>query len=176
MLVIYLAPWLYLLLCLPRCIAQSRASINICWLKYQRKQPVSQIPSPKPFGANQSPLLLPRLWHVITLRPSIKQHTNFLLRNTNFLLHTNFLLRNLYGGQEATVRTGHGTTDWFQRGKGVCQGCILSPPAYLTSMQSTSWEMLGWRKHRLQLKLPGEISVTSDMQMTLPLWQKAKKN
>ena len=127
MLVICLAPWLYLLLCLPRCIAQSRASINICWLKYQRKQPVSQIPSPKPFGANRSPLLLPRLWHVITLRPSIKQHTNFLLRNTNFLLHTNFLLRNLYGGQEATVRTGHGTTDWFQIGKGVYQGCVLSP-------------------------------------------------
>ena len=37
------------------------------------------------------------------------------------------LLRNLYAGQEATVRTGHGTTDWFQIGKGVCQGCILSP-------------------------------------------------
>ena len=37
------------------------------------------------------------------------------------------LLRNLYAGQEATVRTGHGTTDWFQVGKGVCQGCILSP-------------------------------------------------
>ena len=38
-----------------------------------------------------------------------------------------FLLRNLYAGQEATVRTGHGTTDWFQIGKGLCQGCILSP-------------------------------------------------
>ena len=47
------------------------------------------------------------------------------------------LLRNLYSGQEATVRTGHGTTDWFQIGKGVRQGCIL-PPAYLTYMQSTS--------------------------------------
>ena len=46
-------------------------------------------------------------------------------------------LRNLYAGQEATVRTGHGTTDWFQIGKGVCQGCILSP-SYLTYMQSTS--------------------------------------
>ena len=45
------------------------------------------------------------------------------------------LLRNLYAGQEATVRTGHGTADWFQTGKGVGQGCILSP---LTSMQSTS--------------------------------------
>ena len=41
--------------------------------------------------------------------------------------HLTFLLRNLYAGQEATVRTGHGTTDWFQIGKGICQGCILSP-------------------------------------------------
>ena len=51
--------------------------------------------------------------------------------------HLTCLLRNLYAGQEATVRTGHGTTDWFQIGKGVCQGCILSP-CYLTYMQSTS--------------------------------------
>ena len=43
------------------------------------------------------------------------------------MLHLTCLLRNLYEGQEATVRTGHGTTDWFQIGKGVCQGCILSP-------------------------------------------------
>ena len=50
--------------------------------------------------------------------------------------HPTCLLRNLFAGQEATVRTGHGTTDWFQIGKGVHQGCILS--AYLTSMQSTS--------------------------------------
>ena len=41
--------------------------------------------------------------------------------------HLTCLLRNLYAGQEATIRTGHGTTDWFQIGKGVCQGCILSP-------------------------------------------------
>ena len=41
--------------------------------------------------------------------------------------HLTCLLRNLYAGQEATVRSGHGTTDWFQTGKGVCQGCILSP-------------------------------------------------
>ena len=51
--------------------------------------------------------------------------------------HLTCFLRNLYACQEATVRTGHGTTDWFQIGKGVCQGCILSP-AYLTYMQSTS--------------------------------------
>ena len=52
--------------------------------------------------------------------------------------HLNCLLRNLYAGQKATVRTEHGTPDWIQIGKGVCQGCILSHPAYLTSMQSTS--------------------------------------
>ena len=51
--------------------------------------------------------------------------------------HLIFLLRNRYAGEEATVRTGHGTTDWFQRGKGVRQGCMLSP-AYLTYMQSIS--------------------------------------
>ena len=51
--------------------------------------------------------------------------------------HLTCLLRNLYAGQEATVRIGHGTTDWFQTGKGVCQGCILSP-CLLTYMQSTS--------------------------------------
>jgi len=51
--------------------------------------------------------------------------------------HLTFLLRNLYAGQEETVRTGHGKTDWFQIGKGVRQSCVLSP-AYLTYMQSTS--------------------------------------
>ena len=89
--------------------------------------------------------------------------------------HLTFPLRNLYAGQEATVRTGHGTTDWLQIGKGVCQGCTLSP-AYLTSMQSTSCEMLGWLKHKLESRLLAEISITSDMQMTPPLWQKAKWN
>ena len=49
-------------------------------------------------------------------------------------------------------------------------------PAYLTYMQSTSCEMLGWMKHKLKSRLPGEISTTSDMQMTPPLWQKAKTN
>ena len=48
--------------------------------------------------------------------------------------------------------------------------------AYLTSMQSTSYEMLGWMKHMLESRLPGEISIASDMQMLPPLWQKAKRN
>ena len=87
------------------------------------------------------------------------------------------LLRNLYAGQEATVRNGHGTTDWFQIRKGVHQGCVLSLCLHLTYMQSsTAWEMLGWRKHKLESRLPGEVSITSDMQMTPPLWQKARRN
>jgi len=52
---------------------------------------------------------------------------------------------------------------------------VYCHPAYLTSMQSTSCKMLGWMKHKLESKLTGEISITSDMEMTPPLWQKAKK-
>ena len=51
---------------------------------------------------------------------------------------------------------------------------IYCHPAYLTYMQSTSWEMPGWIKHKVESRLPGEISITSDMQMTPPLWHKAK--
>ena len=89
--------------------------------------------------------------------------------------HLTCLLRNLYVGQEATVRTGHGATDWFQIRKGVRQGSkVYCHPAYLTYMESTSWETLGCKKHKLELRVPGEISITSDMQMTPPLWQKVK--
>ena len=53
---------------------------------------------------------------------------------------------------------------------------VYCHPAYLTSMQSTSYKMSGWMKHKLESRLPGEISITLDTQMTPPLWQKAKKN
>ena len=53
---------------------------------------------------------------------------------------------------------------------------VYCHPAYLSYMQNASCEMLGWMKHKLESRLPGEISITSDMQMTPPLWQKAKKN
>ena len=53
---------------------------------------------------------------------------------------------------------------------------VYCHPAYLTSMQSTSWEMLGWKKYKLESRLPGEMSITSDMQMTPPLWQKVTRN
>ena len=76
---------------------------------------------------------------------------------------------------EATVRTGHGTTDWFQIGKGVRQGCILSP--YLFNLYAEYiMRNTGLEKHNLESRLPGEISITSDMQMTPHLWQKGKRN
>ena len=62
--------------------------------------------------------------------------------------HLTCLLRNLYEGQEATVKTGHGTTDWFQIGKEEHQA-VYWHPACLTSIQNTSCEMLGWMRHKL---------------------------
>ena len=87
--------------------------------------------------------------------------------------HLTCLLRNLYAGQEATVRTGHGTTDWFQIGKGVFQGCILSPCLFnLYSEYIMHYARLN--ESQLESRLPGEISITSDKLMTPPLWQKVK--
>ena len=89
--------------------------------------------------------------------------------------HLSCLLRNLYAGLEATVRSGHGTRDWFQIGKGVHQGCILSPCLFILYAEYIM-RTLGWRKHKLESRLLGEISITSGMQMTPPLWQKVKRN
>ena len=88
--------------------------------------------------------------------------------------HQTCLLRNLYAGQEATVRTGHETTDWFQIGKGVHQGCILS--ACLFNLYAEYIMRNAGLEETLESRLPGEISITSDMQMIPPLWQKVKKN
>ena len=87
--------------------------------------------------------------------------------------HTCFL-RNLCAGQEATeldMEQWTGSKLGKQYIKAVC-----CHPAYLTYMQSTSCEMSGWMKHSLESRLPGKISITSDMQVTPPLWQKMKKN
>ena len=84
--------------------------------------------------------------------------------------HLTCLLRNFYAGQEATIRTGHGTTHWFQIGKWVCQGCILSPCLFNLYAEYIM------RKHKLESRLLGKISITSDIQMTPPLWQKVKSN
>ena len=86
--------------------------------------------------------------------------------------HLTCLFRNLYAGQEAMVRTGHGTTDWFQIGKGVCQAVYCHP--YLNLYAQYILRNAGLDEAQLESRLPGEISITSDMQMTPTFWQKVK--
>ena len=87
--------------------------------------------------------------------------------------HLTCLLRNLYAGQEATGRTGHGTTYWLQIGKGVHQGYILS--LCLFNLYSEYiMRNAGLEEAQLESRLPGEISLISNMQMTPPLWQIVK--
>ena len=89
--------------------------------------------------------------------------------------HLTCLLRNLYAGQEATVRTGHGTTDWFMIGKGVHQGCVFSPWLFNLYAEFIT-QNAGLEEHKLESRFLGEISVTLDIQRTQPSWQKAKRN
>ena len=87
--------------------------------------------------------------------------------------HLTCLLRDLYADQEATVRTGHGTTDCLQIGKGVCQGCILSPCLFNLYAEYIM-RNAGLDEAQAGVKIAGRISITSDMQMTPLLWQKVK--
>ena len=89
--------------------------------------------------------------------------------------HLICVLRNLYAGQEATVRTTHGTMDSFQIGKGICQGYILSPCLFNLYAE---YIMQNTRLNEAQVGiiLPREIPITSDMQMAPLLWQKVKRN
>ena len=89
--------------------------------------------------------------------------------------HLTCLLSDLYEGQEATVRTEYETTDWFRIGKEYVKA-VYCHLAYLTYMQSTSCEMPGLMKHKPESRLQGEISISSDMHLTPPLWQKVKRN
>jgi len=108
-----------------------------------------------------------------------------ILKEMGIADHLTCLLRNLYAGQEATVRTGHGTIDWFQIGKGVCQGCILSP-CFFNLYAEYKMRNVGLEGAQAGIKIAMRIisilmsisitSITSDMQMTLPLWQKVKRN
>ena len=98
-----------------------------------------------------------------------------ILEEMGILEHLTCLLRNLYTGQEARVRAGHGTTDWFQIGKGVCQGCLLSPCLFNLYAEYIM-RNAGLEEAEAAVRLPGEISITSDMQVTPPLWQKVKRN
>ena len=98
-----------------------------------------------------------------------------ILQEMGIIDHLTCLLRNLYAGQEETVRTGHGTTDWFQIGRGVHQGCILSPCLFNLHAE---YIMRNARQDESQLesRFLGEISITSDMKMIPPLWWKVKRN
>ena len=95
-----------------------------------------------------------------------------ILKEMGIPVHLTCLLRNVYAGQEATVRMGHGTIDWFQIRKGVHQGCMLSPCLFNVYAEYII-RNTGLEKHKMEARLPGEISITSDMQMTPPLWQRA---
>ena len=98
-----------------------------------------------------------------------------ILQELGITAHLTCLLRNLYAGQEAIVRNVHGITDWFQIGKGVRQGCILSSCLFNLYAEYIRWNA-GLDEAQVESRLPGKISITSDMQMTPPLWQKVKKN
>ena len=98
-----------------------------------------------------------------------------ILKEMEIADHFTCLLRNLYAGQEATVRIRHGTTDWFQIGKGIHQGCVLSLCLFNIYAEYII-QNAGLDESTLQSRLPEEISITSDMQMTLPLRQKVRKN
>ena len=89
--------------------------------------------------------------------------------------HLTCLLRDLYAGQEATGRLGMEQQTGSKVGEEYVKA-VYCHPAYLPYMQSTSWEMLGRMKHKLESRFLEEISITSDMQMTPHLWQKVKKN
>ena len=155
--------WIFCAKFLRLLLAPSRPSIaNICWIiekarEFQKNIHFCSIDYAKAFDCVDHNKLLK------------------IVKEMGIPDHLTCLLRNLYAGQEATVRTGHGTRDWFQIGKGVHQGCILSPCLFNLY---ASWETLGWRKHKLESRWPGERSITSDMQMTPPYgrkWRRTKK-
>ena len=98
-----------------------------------------------------------------------------ILKEMGMLDHLTCLLGNLYAGQEATVRTGHGTTDWLQIGKGVHQGCILSPCLFNLYAEYIM-RNTGLDEAQAGIKIAGRNINNTDMQMTPPLWQKVKKN
>ena len=99
-----------------------------------------------------------------------------ILKETEMPDHLICLLKNLYAVQEATVRTSRGTTDLVPNWERSSSKLYTVNPACLAYMQSTSCEMPSWIKHKVESRLLGEISITSDVQMTPHLWQKVKKS
>ena len=89
--------------------------------------------------------------------------------------HLTCLLRNLYAGQEATLRTGHGTTDWFQIGNGVCQGCILSPCLFNLYTEYIM-RNAGLKEAQAGIKIAGRNINNLRYADDTTLWQKVKRN
>ena len=123
---------------------------------FSRQEYWSGVPSPSPFDCVD----YNKLWKI--------------LKEMGIPEHLICLLRNLYAGQEATVRTGHGTTDWFQIGNGVRQGCILSLCSF-NLYEEYIMRNAGLEETQAGIKIARK-NITSDMQMTPPLWQKVKRN
>ena len=98
-----------------------------------------------------------------------------ILKDTGIPDHLTCLLRNLYAGQEATVRTGHGTTDWFQIGKGVCQGYILSPCLFNFHTEYIM-RNAGLDETQAVIKIAGKNINKLRYADDTTLWQKVKKN
>ena len=98
-----------------------------------------------------------------------------ILKDMRISDHLTYLLRNLYTGQETTVKTGMEQQTGYILGEEYVKA-VYCHPAYLTSMQSTFCEMPSWLNEKLESRLPGEISITSYMQMTPHLRQKVRKN
>ena len=179
---------------LPVCASQwahSRCSIKDLWNKRMNEwtngiqgtplcvgdwiqAPLGAFPDWKPWNSKMTSLFPSQVQLRSWSHPSVKAHSRYLVDEANantsiyiflwsqFHLHIfKFCFTYLY---------------WFQIEKGVHQGCILSPCLFNFYHESTSSETLGWRKHKLESRLPGEISITSDMQVTPPLWQKVKNN
>ena len=96
-----------------------------------------------------------------------------ILKETEIPDHLTCLLRNLYAGQKQQLELYMEQQTRFKLGKEYTKA-VYCHPAYLTSMQNISCEIPGWMKHKLESRLPGEISITSHRQMMPPLWQKAK--
>ena len=138
---------------------------NICWIIEKSKR----VPEKHLFllyWLCQSLWLCGSQWKTVRKKKLWKT-----LKEMGIADHLTCLLRNLFAGQEATVRTGHGTTDWFQIGKGVCQGCTLSP--CLLNLYA-EYIMRNAGLDEAQARLKEERPITSDIQITSSFWQKVK--
>ena len=133
------------------------------------EKPEIKMPTSAESQKKQENIRKTSIWLSFTTRnPLTVWLTNWkILKEMGIPDHRTCLLRNLYADQEETVRIRHVTVDCFKIGK-ECIKTVYCHPVYLTSMQSTLCEILGWMHHKLESRLPGEISIASDLQMIPP--------